>query len=191
MARSLTPDSLELILSSVMKQANENSNLLIRQLNDHMSKMMETFSNMMQIMVSQVTKTISETLNEMTKAIMIRIEALERAIPTSPPSIDLSSIKNAMWDIEREKLEKAKRSKNVIISGLPPQPSVSDDRLIHDFIEQNLTIKPAVVNVRRLGKEPANTRLCVTLTNSEAVSDLISSSRVSDCPLILLLGKFL
>ena len=83
-----------------------------------------------------------------------------------------------MWDIEREKLEKAKRSKNVIISGLPPQPSVSDDRLIHDFIEQNLTIKPAVVNVRRLGKEPANTRLCVTLTNSEAVSDLISSSRV-------------
>ena len=87
-------------------------------------------------------------------------------------------MKNAMWDVEKEKLEKTKRSKNVIISGLPPQPSVNDDSLIQNFFEQNLTIKPAIVNVRRFGKEPTNTRLCVTLMNPEAVTDLISSSRV-------------
>lgn len=189
MARSLTPDSLELILNSVMKHANENSNLLIKQLNDHMtnainqmnvnmSKMLETFSTTVQVMVSQVTKTISETLNEMTKAIMSRFEALEQTMPTRPPSMDLTVIKNAMWDVEKERLEKAKRSKNVIISGLPSQPSVNDDRLVQSFIEQNLTVKPAIANVRRFGKEPTNTKLCVTFMNPEAVADVISSSRV-------------
>ena len=37
MARSVTPDSLALILNSVMKQTNENSNLLIKKLNEHMT----------------------------------------------------------------------------------------------------------------------------------------------------------
>ena len=167
MARSLTSDSLELILNSVMKQANENSDLLIKQMNEHMtntinqinvnmSKMLETFSTTVQVMVSQVTKTISETLNEMTKAIMSRFEVLEQAMPTRPPSMDLTTMKIAMWDVEKEKLEKTKSSKNVIISVLPPQPSVNDDSLIQNFFEQNLTIKPAIVNVRRFGKEPTN-----------------------------------
>ena len=172
-----------------MKHANENANLLIKQLNDHITyainqmnvnvrKMLETFSTTVQVMVSQVAKTITEILNEMTKAIMSRFEALEQATPACPPSMDLTTIRNAMWDVEREKLKKTKRSKNVIISGLSPEPSVNNDRLIKNFIEQNLTIKPAIVNVCRFGKEPTNTRLCDSLMNPEVVTDLISSSRV-------------
>lgn len=189
MARSLTPDSLEVILNAVMKQANENSNLLTKQLSEHMTnaigqmntnmnKMLEAFSTTIQVMMSQITKTLTDALNEMTKTFLSRMETLEQSFITRAPSVDLAEIKNVLWNVEKERVEKSKRSTNVIVSGLPAQPSLDDSKLVHNFIEQNLTVKPAITNIRRFGRDPTNTKLCLTLSNSEAVRDLISSSRI-------------
>ena len=188
MARSLTPDSLEAILHSVMKHASEISSLLTKQLSEHMtstinqtnanmSKMLEAFSTTVQVMVSQITKTLTDALNEMTRTFMSRMEALEQSFTTRAPITDVVAIKNGLWDVEKERMEKARRSKNVIVSRMPSQLTVDDDRLAQNFIEQNLTVKLDIIHVHCFGKDPANTRLCLTLASS-VVSDLISSFRI-------------
>lgn len=89
------------------------------QMNVSMSKMFQAFlSNAGRL----GNKIISKTFNGMMKVIMFRFETLEQVMPTHNSSMDLTKIKNAIQDIEKEKLKKAKRSKTVIISDLLPQP---------------------------------------------------------------------
>ena len=61
--------------------------------------------------------------------------ALEQSFTTQAPSTDVAAIKNALRDVEKERIEKARCSKNVIISGLPSQLTVEDDKLVQNFIE--------------------------------------------------------
>ena len=85
-----------------------------------------------------------------------------------------------LLDFEREREEIKRRAGNVIVSGLPPKTNVKDVDLFGDFCGSNLTVKPRVVKVRRLGKDnkSSDAKLCVTLESAEAVNDVILSSRL-------------
>ena len=71
-----------------------------------------------------------------------------------------------------------RRARNVIVS--LSRPNVKDVDLFGDFCGNNLTVKPRVVAVRRLGRDnkSPNTKLCVTLENVETVKNVISLSRL-------------
>lgn len=109
---------------------------------------------------------------------------LFRWLPPAPPSAvkavaaDVAGIveltTQALISIEKEKEELKIRSRNIIVTGIPPTSSGSDRELFTTFCEENLTVKPHVVRTRRIGKDKA--KLCVTLESAEAVEDTLDSA---------------
>ena len=84
-----------------------------------------------------------------------------------------------LLDFEREKEEMKRRANNVIVSGLLSRPNVKDSELFGDFCGNNLTVKPRVVAIRRLGRDKnPNAKFCITLENAEADKDVILSSKI-------------
>ena len=83
-----------------------------------------------------------------------------------------------MIALETEKLEREKRCKNVIITGLPQVSGMSDSEMVSKFCKDNLAVKPHLLNCRRVGRSvPGKPRLLkVTLDNEHSVDDLIESS---------------
>ena len=94
------------------------------------------------------------------------------AVPKADPSVQL------LIALETEKLEREKRRKNVIVTGLLPVSGTSDSDLFSKFCEDNLTVKPFLLNCRRVGRSvPGKPRLLkVTLDSEHSVEDLIESS---------------
>ena len=84
----------------------------------------------------------------------------------------------ALIEFDRETEEIYSRSRNVIITGLPPDLAVSDKDIFENFCEEHLTVKPQTIRVKRLGKDDGNkkSKLCVTLGSKEAVEDLLDSA---------------
>jgi hypothetical protein len=84
--------------------------------------------------------------------------------------------------METEKAERAKRQRNVIISGLKEVDGVPDDEVFATFCEENLTVKPKPISCRRIGRTTATgdkpRKLKVTLSSDTAAEDLISASTI-------------
>ena len=80
--------------------------------------------------------------------------------------------------LETEKLEREKRRKNVVITGLQPISGMTDLDLFSQFCEENFTVKPHILTGRRVGRSvPGKPRLLkITLDNEHSVEDLIESS---------------
>lgn len=82
--------------------------------------------------------------------------------------------------IHRTLKDASRRKRNVVVTGLPEDPSCNDQDAFLRLCELNLPIKPAVVNggCTRLGKRTGDTRrsrrLLVRLTSDEAASELLN-----------------
>lgn len=73
----------------------------------------------------------------------------------------------------------ARRKRNVVIAGLPENPATDDREEFTYFCERYLTLKPFVVNCKRLGQiiEGKTRKLLVRLTSDAAAADLINAAR--------------
>ena len=84
--------------------------------------------------------------------------------------------------METEKAERAKRQRNVIISGLKEADGIPDDEVLATFCEDYLTLKPKLISCRRIGRSTATgdtpRKLKVTLSSDTAAEDLISASTI-------------
>jgi hypothetical protein len=82
--------------------------------------------------------------------------------------------------VEREKEEIRQRARNVVVSGLAPPADHTDIELLETVCEQYLIVKPQILRVRQLGSDMTSptSKLCATLDSSDAVADIIESSRI-------------
>jgi hypothetical protein len=84
--------------------------------------------------------------------------------------------------IETEKAERAKRQRNVIVSGLMENDGVPDDEMFVTFCEENLTVKPKPISCRRIGRKTESgdkpRKMKVTLSSDTAAEDIISASTI-------------
>lgn len=114
------------------------------------------------------------------------IRTTERSVATSRESgstqVDKKSdpTLQVLMAMEMEKTERAKRQRNIIITGLPEVPGTTDEAIFSKFCEDNLTIKPRPVHCRRIGQAAGDKpkKLKVTLDTDTAVEDLILSSHM-------------
>ena len=173
-------------LSAKLTQMNEKILLSVTEkLNECFNKSMELMTQTFQNMMMQVTKSLAECFQNALAPIIQKIDSMgTKTEPKENTSSDTSeAVKIAtktLLDFEREKEEMKRRAHNIIVSGLPSSPNVMDVDLFGNFCGNNLTVKPLVVAVRRLGRDNKNpnAKLCVTLENVETVKDVISSSRL-------------
>ena len=97
------------------------------------------------------------------------------------PTTGVDPSLQALMAMEMEKMERSKRLRNVIITGLPLSQDMSDEDMFLKFCEENLTVKPRPILTQRIGR-PTNSgvprRLRVTLDNDTAAADLLSSSQL-------------
>jgi uncharacterized coiled-coil protein SlyX len=105
--------------------------------------------------------------------------------PEPPPAWPSASInsesKKEMRKLVHEELsDKQRRSRNVVVSGLPPVDGIDDSDLFVSLCERFLPIKPVVnrEKCRRLGAVYTGKvrPLLVSLRNKEAADDLLKSS---------------
>jgi len=145
-------------------------------------------------MMQQFTKAIGDVVEGKMSALNTRLDTLEASFTgnvgakMTATSSSLSSkghtdqhgaveaASRALFEFEQEKEEIRKRSRNVVITGLPPAPQIPDAQLVSDFCENNLTVKPHVLAARRIGRDASSARLCVTLDSSDAAEALLSSA---------------
>jgi len=169
-----------------------------------MAKKSEISSEMLESILVKVTEKFTEIfksfMNELVTTITNRVDNMESKVDAHMSAVnsrmnDLESklqvkdlsptdqsdeMLKTLLALELEKNERAKRSCNVVISGLHPQPGIHDAEVFEEFCENHLTVKPHLIrsSCRRLG-QPADgkpARLKLTLYNSQAVDDLIQSS---------------
>ena len=83
--------------------------------------------------------------------------------------------------VHDELLDKNKRSRNIIITGLDQVPGVPDDELFAELCKSNLPCKLAIEHdqCRRLGRqmEGKTQPLLVTLKNTESVAEVLKHAR--------------
>lgn len=177
------------------------NNLSVEILETVLVKVMEKFTDTIQTIALQFSTAINDIvsgrLNELAsrmKNIEDQLAGLQIKTDTNSQSLttdertfgvsgtsSLSAVdiaKRAIVEYEMEKDELQRRSRNVIITGLPPSPQLSDTELVEAFCENNLTVKPRIIRIQRLGKDRTSiySKLCVSLENADAVEDLLSSS---------------
>lgn len=169
----LSPDVLETILVKVAE------------------KITDVFKSFMEQLVSVVTLRVDHVQSQMDQlsaqltVIGSRINDFESKLKgsQSSPTEQVTSVDQTLktlMALEAEKMERAKRSCNVIITGLAPQAGVHDADVFAAFCEDHLTVKPcpARSSCHRLGKSSHGhpPRLRLSLDNSQAVDDLIEAS---------------
>ena len=83
--------------------------------------------------------------------------------------------------VHLDNIEKKKRSRNVVVSGLRPTQDKTDAELFLDLCESSLSVKPVFNADRcvRLGKQQGNRvrPLLVQLESEQSVSELLKSAR--------------
>jgi len=177
---SITPDVLETILLRVTDKFSEALNNILKQfsqlLNDTMNDKLAAINDRLVNIESRIDQrnTIAASANVST----ITSDNVAINTPGQPLSTIIEATSRTLLEFEREKEELRKRSKNVIITGLPKQTDIPDLELVELFCEQNLTVKPHVAVTRRIGKNRSDpsAKLCVTLESEDAVDALLSSA---------------
>jgi len=172
----ISPEILENILVKVTERLTETFKLFIDQLVSAVTSRVDHVQSKM------------DDLNTHLVTVSSRIDDLERKLmlpTTATSSIETGSMDQTLktlMAVETEKAERAKRSCNVIITGLQPQQGVHDADVFTEFCEHHLTVKPHPVrsSCQRLGR-PTNgrpARLKLTLDSSQTVDHLIESSSI-------------
>jgi hypothetical protein len=179
MAKSaISADQLEAIISTV----------LAKTLPEILIKVLDKFETQLDRLIDKFDAKIDKISGDL-HALYTRVDTMEAKIvqqsvqAVQPPAstesatdvagiVELAS--RAMISMENEKEEIRSRSRNIIISGLLPSSTQSDQVMFEEFCEGHLTVKPRVVRSRRIGKDKA--KLCLTLETPEAVVDLLESS---------------
>jgi hypothetical protein len=187
MAKSaVSAEQLEVILSTVLSKT----------LPEIMAKTLEKFESQIDRLIARVEARFDEKVDKICGDLFSansRIDALEAKLvqhqaacsaqPVQPLASNVAATgvekiveltTQALITMEKEKEETKLRSRNVIVTGIPSSPTVSDKDLFETFCEEHLTIKPRVTHSRRIGKDKV--KLCVSLESAEAVDDLIDSS---------------
>ena len=181
--------------------AQKTTDLVEKSIDTIIARVTADFTNTITNMIGQFSNILTDTVNTNIAAIIKRLDILEdrlakcenmhgrqesRDAPMSMSQTDADTGAKPIEDlivktvvaIEGQREQLSQKAKNVIVSGLKAVQGVSDVDVFSQFCEQNLTIKPRIVRARRLGKSNDGEiqKLCITLDNSEAVSDLIESS---------------
>jgi hypothetical protein len=179
MAKNITPEIMETILTKVME------------------KFVDTF----QAALAKLMVSLNDGVNNKLADISVRLDVIEAKMTLQPPpmpahsetltaerdsfsassSVAIAEAASRMLiSVEREKEEIRQRARNVIVSGLAPSNDHTDVELLESVCEQYLTVKPHILRVRRIGKDKTSlsSKLCATLDSSDAVDDIIESSRM-------------
>ena len=183
MAKSaVSAEQLEVILTNVLsKTLPEIMIKTLEKLESQMDKLIVKFEARFE---AKIDKLYSELFAANSRIDLLETKlALQTASPAPPSAVkpvsaDVAGIveltTQALISMEKEKEELKIRSRNIIVTGIPPVSSASDRDLFTTFCEENLTIKPHVVHTRRIGKD--KNKLCVTLESAEAVDDTLDSA---------------
>jgi hypothetical protein len=144
--------------------------------------------------------TLNDDVNNKLAAIPARLDVIEakmmqqssmpahpEAQATLPDGLSVSSslsvveaASRMLSPVERKKEEIKQHARNVVVSGLAPFAGYTDIELLETVCEQYLTVKPHILRVRRFGMDRTMpiSKLCATLNFSDAVDDIIKSSRI-------------
>jgi hypothetical protein len=100
---------------------------------------------------------------------------------TDPPGPRLSSsLRQAVVSAVYTDLQsQARRATNIVVSGLPPVHSISDEQAVGQLIEGELHYRPTINKCRRLGKSiPGKTQpLLVTLKSDDQVEFIMAKAK--------------
>ena len=171
--------SLQTMLAQVTKTITDSMDRTIKCLSarvDSLESKLDGFD--------RLSKTINDSLTDSIKVMESQVNAFqlkfEKICSThgGNESYTQATLTKSLWDMDREREERKNRENNMIVSGLPPHPQLSDVEYATEIFEKNLAIKPTIVKARRFGKDLENTKLCITFSNPETVKDLIQSSRL-------------
>ena len=182
---NISSDMLEAILTKVTDKFASTVQALINQFTVTLTELVNGKLLDLTTQMSHMESKIAETHQLGLKCAGCRASITDAPAPAHVPSghnqdtmaaVEVAS--RALIEFDREKEEINSRSRNVIITGLPPDLAVSDRDIFDNFCEEHLTVKPQTIRVKRLGKDDGNkkSKLCVTLTSKEAVDDLLDSA---------------
>jgi len=184
MAKSITPDQLESILTSVLAKAIPE--VLCRELDKFEScldKLQEKFETKMDKVygelyvvndrIYKLAADMKSLTDEAEQHAVLPGASVTNAVTTTPDPVQL------LMAVETEKSERMTRKHNVIIFGLPQVHHKADDETFLDFCENHLTLKPKPRSCVRIGRANDGPRkLKVTFDDDSAVDDLLSSSQL-------------
>lgn len=193
MAKAMSAEQLEGLLSTVLSKA----------IPEIMTKMLEKFEMCFDRLLSRFDDKLDKYYGDLHDT-NVRLDRLEQSLDDIKKSCADTCVKDlaatshqygstqveqktdtalqVLMAMETEKAERAKRKRNVIISGLKEVDGVPDDEVFATFCEENLTVKPKPISCRRIGRTTATgdkpRKLKVTLSSDTAAEDLISASTI-------------
>lgn len=163
-----------------------------------LSKVTDKFADVMKMFVGQLFDGLSARINQLetkvddlnTRLAAVSVQAQSTSPAAGPAAGETPGTVNgsgegdpmlkALLTLELEKSERAKRARNVVITGLASETGTHDADVLSEFCDQHLTVKPHLVRTscRRVGKSVNGgpVRMRVTLDSEEAVEDLIAAS---------------
>lgn len=173
MAKSISPELLEQILTRVTDKFNDMFKLFIEQVVSAINNRIDNVEAKFGELSVQLTK-MNKNMDDLGRS------AVQLPTEQTPLKSDLDTTVKALMAVKLEKSDRAKRSRNIIITGLVPEEGTDDNDVFNSFCEHNLTVKPLLLSCGRVGKatptRPAKLR--ITLENSQAADDLIASSSI-------------
>jgi hypothetical protein len=166
MAKNISPEVMETILTKIMEKVADTFQNAIGQL---VAVVISNMDSKMSVIASRLDS-IEAQMNQMKNP--------DVATGIAAPTAAIEDATRAIMALEQEREEIRVRSRNIVVSGLLPVAGSSDIELLEQVCEQHLTVKPHFIRARRLGKDKDNpsAKLCVTLESSDAAEDLIASS---------------
>lgn len=176
----------EMLMQKMLEKNNEMFERILDKMADTTNKIIQSALQSFSTAMKDITKVIVESLDNVMDKCTSRLEGLETKVgelngklesTTLPASaVPVESVSEAIWRLEEEREERRKKEKNVIISGLPKNPQLSDKELVADFCDKHLTAKPTIMKTRRLHPGNPVSKICVTLASTIEVDDVIQSS---------------
>lgn len=173
MAKSISPELLEQILTRVTDKFNDMFKLFVEQVVSAINNRIDNVEAKFGELSAQMTK-MSKNMDDLGRS------ATKLPAEPAPVKNDLDTTVKALMAVELEKDDRAKRSRNIIITGLVPEEGRNDTDVFNTFCEHNLTVKPHLLSCSRVGKATATrpAKLRITLDNSQAAEDLLASSSI-------------
>ena len=187
MAKSaINAEQLEIILTNVMtKCVPEIIAKVMESFETMVKNLLATFETRLGNLIADVRHVSEKIIDVEHKITEIQTSSnVQPTLSSGVGSIATNAVTKAdssvqlLIALETEKLEREKRRKNVIVTGLQPVLGTSDSDLFSQFCEENLTVKPHILTCRRVGRSvPGKPRLLkITLDNEHSADDLIESS---------------
>lgn len=191
MAKTLSTEQLDALLTSVLSKT----------LPDILVKVLEKFEACLDRLADKFESKLDKIYGELHDT-NVRIDVIEQKIlglekrsadvlVTGTPAVPATTQRHGqpgtvdpsvqvLMAVEVEKMERAKRQRNVIITGLSQVTGSSDEELVLKLCEDHLTTKPRLIACQRIGRQAVGVprRLKVTLDSDMAAENLILSSHL-------------